>query len=133
MTEIKYINARFDDNKYYRLSDGYVYTNADEEDIKSLEKRFNTILPRKSIRITPKKKEVWLLWQSEPWYDPELLGIYSTEEIAEKHKKEKEDYQREYQLNQWREYHNKGPTELPDEDLKPNYDYFIDSWTVRTE
>jgi hypothetical protein len=78
-------------------------------------------------------QEVWLLWQSEPWYDPELIDVYSTEEIAEKHKKEKEDFQRNYQLNEWRERWNKGPTEFPDKDLKPNYDYFVNCWKVNTE
>ncbi len=77
-------------------------------------------------------KEVWLLWQHEPWYDPELLGIYSTEEIAEKHKKEQEDYQREYQLKTWRKNNNRRPDEFPDYDIKPNYDYDVDCWDVST-
>lgn len=79
------------------------------------------------------QQEVWLLWQDEQWYDPELLGIYSTEEIAEKHKKEQEDNHRDYQIKVWRENNNKHPTELPDYDIKPSYEFYIECWDVSTE
>ena len=79
------------------------------------------------------KEEVWLLWQQEPWCEPELIDIYSTEEIAEKHKKEHEDEERERKLNLWREKWNKKPTDFPDEDLTPDYEYRVSSFPVSTE
>ena len=78
-------------------------------------------------------EEVWLLWQQEPWYEPELVDIYSTEELADKHRKELEDEEREIKLNKWRERWNKKPTDFPDEDLTPDYEFFTQCWTVSTE
>ncbi len=54
---INHINATFDDNRYYRLDNGYVDTNATEEDIKSVEERLKITLPRESTRIPWKEKE----------------------------------------------------------------------------
>jgi hypothetical protein len=52
-----FLNARFNDDTYYRLSDGYVETNTSEENIKNLEERFKKTLPRKSTRMPPPWKE----------------------------------------------------------------------------
>lgn len=78
-------------------------------------------------------QEVWLVWSQEPWCDPELMGIYSTEEIAEKHKKQFEDTEIQYKLTKWRENNNKHPTEFPDFDIKTYGEYYTNSWMVSTE
>lgn len=77
---------------------------------------------------------IWLLWQEDntPWeYERDLLEIYSTKEIAQKHCDEKNKKQSEWVLNHWRETWNKRPDEFPDKDLENVIEYYIEDWDIK--
>jgi hypothetical protein len=79
--------------------------------------------------------EVWLLWRSndEPFESySDIIEIYSTKEIAQKHCDELNRKESDRVLQQWRERYNKRPTELPDKDLEPYWEYEIQAWDVST-
>lgn len=80
--------------------------------------------------------EVWLLWHEDntPWeHEEDLIDIFTTEEIAQKHCDEENKKIYDYELNHWREVNKKRPDEFPDKDLEPIIEYYIQSWDVSTE